>query len=58
MADGAVFGSLCPADGALRYGFTDLAVDFGAVLVEGLVEFLVAGEVNAAADVLFPGADE
>lgn len=58
VADGAVFGALCPADGALRQGLTDLAVDFGAVLVEGLVEFLVAGEVDAAADVLFPGADE
>lgn len=58
MADGAVFGALCPADGALRHGFADLAVDFGAVLVEGLVEILVAGEVDAAADVLFSGANE
>lgn len=58
VADGAVFGALRPADGALRQGFADLAVDFGAVLVEGLVEFLVAGKVDAAADVLFPGADE
>lgn len=58
VADGAVFGALCPADGAMRQGFADLAVDFGAVLVERLVEVLVASKVDAAADVLFPRADE